>query len=191
MRDVSVVLPPFVGNDLALDFMNTAYGPSSARADVLVDDESVVFWLKAAEVLMADEVIQPPKGIAAQALALREEAWRILSCAQEGRSFEAPMVNRLLDEGRPRQQLESGYASPRLIEQRRNDTAASLLEPVAAALARLVSGGDLEHVRQCEAHDCTLIFHDTTKSRRRRWCSMAQCGNRMKVAAYRSRQHRD
>ncbi|NEJ40784.1 CGNR zinc finger domain-containing protein, partial [Rhizobium ruizarguesonis] len=35
--------------------------------------------------------------------------------------------------------------------------------------------------------DCTLFFLDTTKSHRRRWCSMALCGNRMKVAAFRSR----
>ncbi|WP_327229156.1 CGNR zinc finger domain-containing protein [Achromobacter xylosoxidans] len=32
------------------------------------------------------------------------------------------------------------------------------------------------------------MFHDKTKSHRRRRCSMALCGNRMKVAAFRSRQ---
>jgi predicted RNA-binding Zn ribbon-like protein len=44
-------------------------------------------------------------------------------------------------------------------------------------------------VRKCEAHDCTLLFEDATRSGRRRWCSMALCGNRMKVAAFRARRY--
>ncbi|WP_428243533.1 CGNR zinc finger domain-containing protein [Gynuella sp.] len=47
----------------------------------------------------------------------------------------------------------------------------------------------MKYVRQYEAHDCTLVFLDTTKSHRRRWCSVVLCGNRMKVAAFRSRKH--
>lgn len=191
MPDSTVAVPLFVGNDLALDFINTVYGPVGARADVLLGDDSVVAWLQAAGVLREGVVIQPPQGLAAVAVALRQEAQFILSRAQEGKPFDAAVVNQLLDEGRPTRRLESGSANPQLIEQRRTDSAAGLLEPVAAALAGLLSGGDLQQVRQCEAHDCTLVFHDTTKSKRRRWCSMAQCGNRMKVAAYRSRQHKN
>ncbi|WP_371263350.1 MULTISPECIES: CGNR zinc finger domain-containing protein [unclassified Pseudomonas] len=51
----------------------------------------------------------------------------------------------------------------------------------------LATNDKFEFVRQCEAHDCVLLFHDLSKSHRRRWCSMATCGNRMKVAAFRSR----
>ena len=63
-------------------------------------------------------------------------------------------------------------------------------EDVRALKARGIpqlTEGDLQRVRTCEAHDCTLVFEDTTRSGRRRWCSMALCGNRMKVAAFRSR----
>ncbi|MFL9673349.1 CGNR zinc finger domain-containing protein [Pseudomonas sp. NFACC42-2] len=58
---------------------------------------------------------------------------------------------------------------------------------MAASLVGLVTNDKFEFVRQCEAHDCVLLFHDLSKSHRRRWCSMATCGNRMKVAAFRSR----
>jgi predicted RNA-binding Zn ribbon-like protein len=58
---------------------------------------------------------------------------------------------------------------------------------VAESLVGLVMNDKFESVRQCEAHDCVLLFHDLSKSHRRRWCSMATCGNRMKVAAFRSR----
>lgn len=74
------------------------------------------------------------------------------------------------------------------VERYRDHGPASLLEPVATALASLLPKAQLDLVKQCEADDCTLLFHDLTKSHRRRWCSMAACGNRMKVAAFRSRQ---
>ena len=32
-----------------------------------------------------------------------------------------------------------------------------------------------------------LMFYDRTKSHKRRWCSMALCGNRHKVAEFRKR----
>ena len=46
-----------------------------------------------------------------------------------------------------------------------------------------------ELIRECEHPDCVLWFYDRTKSHRRRWCSMALCGNRHKVAEFRKRQH--
>ncbi|MDT3499463.1 CGNR zinc finger domain-containing protein [Stenotrophomonas maltophilia] len=185
MRDVHPAPPLFVGNDLALDFINTCYGPPGAPEDVLVDDASVLRWLASAGVL-ADAVPVAP-GLLALAIALRQEAGDALAAARSGVPFQTPVVNRILEEGRPVLRLEAASGVPRLLQQRRDGSAGSLLEPVAAAFARLLSEGDLSHVRKCEAHDCTLLFHDTTKSRRRRWCSMAQCGNRMKVAAFRSR----
>jgi predicted RNA-binding Zn ribbon-like protein len=34
---------------------------------------------------------------------------------------------------------------------------------------------------------CRMLFLDRSRGRRRRWCSMAECGNRAKVAAHRER----
>lgn len=177
----------FVANDLALDFINSAYGPAAGRVEVLDDDQAVVEWLAAAGALTSG-TMAAPKGVARLAVALRDEARELLAAARAGCPLQATIVNTLLEAGRPIVRLESAPgARPALVEHRRGDTAESLLEPVAVALGKLLSSGDLQHVRECEAHDCTLLFHDTTKSRKRRWCSMALCGNRMKVAAFRSR----
>lgn len=178
----------FVANDLALDFINSAYGPGTAPVDVLEDDPAVIDWLAAAGILEAGAVAVP-NGVAALAVALRDEARELVAAARAGRPFQATVVNKVLEVGRPIVQLQSTTdgAGPCVVERRRDDSAESLLEPIAVALSRLLAGGDLQHVRECEAHDCTLLFHDTTKSRKRRWCSMALCGNRMKVAAFRSR----
>jgi predicted RNA-binding Zn ribbon-like protein len=64
----------------------------------------------------------------------------------------------------------------------------SLLLPIGEALAALVCDEDFTHVKACEGAACTLLFADHTRSRARRWCSMAVCGNRAKVAAHRQRQ---
>jgi predicted RNA-binding Zn ribbon-like protein len=60
-----------------------------------------------------------------------------------------------------------------------------------ATLARdatdLFGGPLAARVRECQAPDCSSLFLDTSRAGRRRWCSMAACGNRQKVAAYRRR----
>jgi len=45
-------------------------------------------------------------------------------------------------------------------------------------------------VKACQNPQCVLLFYDTTKNHARRWCSMAACGNRAKVAAHYQRARR-
>lgn len=180
--------PHFIANNLALDFINSAFGVGQASHDCLSDDESVAAWLKAAGQWPAG-LARPPAGLAELARALREAAGRMVQAAQAGQAGDPALVNQVLEAGRPARRLawDDGQGGYTLAECPRDHGAASLLEPVAAALADLLAGDALRHVRRCEAHDCTLVFLDITKSHRRRWCSMALCGNRMKVAAFRSR----
>ena len=66
----------------------------------------------------------------------------------------------------------------------RLDEPAHLLVAIAESAARLLSEGDPALLRKCQNPRCILFFYDTTKNHRRRWCSMAGCGNRAKVAAF-------
>lgn len=66
---------------------------------------------------------------------------------------------------------------------------------VAGALGRLVAIAFLAHfdgtwsqLKQCANDDCRAVFYDRSKNRSGRWCSMASCGNRAKVRAWRARQ---
>lgn len=181
--------PLFVGDDLALDFINTRYGTGDRHVDCLVDDDSVLAWLKLAQ-LLPDGIDQAPTGLLKLARELRDNACQLVDAAKAGSAADAKVVNRVIELGRAPRELawDDASRSFKLFSKARPGNAASLLEPVAQALVRLLTAEQLERVRQCEAHDCTLLFHDLTKSHRRRWCSMALCGNRMKVAAFRSRQ---
>lgn len=59
-----------------------------------------------------------------------------------------------------------------------------LLAPVAEATADLLVTASPRRVRRCEGHECVLFFYDVSKNGARRWCSMAACGNRRKVARH-------
>ncbi|ARP93762.1 CGNR zinc finger domain-containing protein [Bordetella genomosp. 13] len=184
--------PLFVANNLALDFINTEYGVGHRHCDCFEGDGSVAEWLKLAGVLPAN-FAEVPAGLAALARELRENARAVVLAAKTGSPADAAVINRVLESGRPRKELvwDPAQKTFRVVEHRRDADAASLLEPVARALASLLADVDLQLVRECEAHDCTLFFHDQTKSHRRRWCSMATCGNRMKAAAHRARKSVD
>ena len=63
----------------------------------------------------------------------------------------------------------------------------ALLAPIARSAAHVVTDVEPARLRLCAAADCETWFIDTSKGGRRRWCSMARCGNRTKAARHRRR----
>jgi predicted RNA-binding Zn ribbon-like protein len=59
-----------------------------------------------------------------------------------------------------------------------------LLAAIARSAAEIIVEGARAPVRLCANPTCGLFFYDASRTRRRRWCSMARCGNRHKVAAF-------
>ena len=68
---------------------------------------------------------------------------------------------------------------------------ASLAEHLAVdggmALAHLISLGERDRLRTCEAPDCHQVLVDLSRNRSKRYCDARTCGNRLHVAAYRER----
>ncbi|GGT14765.1 CGNR zinc finger domain-containing protein [Streptomyces chromofuscus] len=56
------------------------------------------------------------------------------------------------------------------------DAVELLTDPVARA-----------SLRQCAGDNCPIVYVDTSRGRRRRWCSSEVCGNRERVARHRRR----
>jgi predicted RNA-binding Zn ribbon-like protein len=64
-----------------------------------------------------------------------------------------------------------------------------MLWPVARDAADLLATGRLERIRECPGADgCGWLFYDTSRSGKRRWCSMEACGNRAKGRRHYQRQ---
>ena len=62
---------------------------------------------------------------------------------------------------------------------------AGVIAHLALAVAGAASAGVLDRLKSCQ--HCRWVFHDTSRNRRGRWCSMAACGSRQKARAYRQR----
>jgi len=72
-------------------------------------------------------------------------------------------------------------------QQRRYDTPSTLLLPLAQAIGKFICRNEFKSVKRCKGPKCILWFLDVSQNHTRHWCSMAICGNRAKVAAYRER----
>lgn len=57
----------------------------------------------------------------------------------------------------------------------------------AMGLAELIVAGESSRVRTCASPRCDLVFVDLSRNQSRRYCDSRTCGNRIHVAAYRSR----
>ncbi len=58
---------------------------------------------------------------------------------------------------------------------------------VLAAIAVSAADGSWDRVKVCHRDPCRWAFYDGSRNRSRTWCSMAVCGNRVKVASFRER----
>jgi len=67
------------------------------------------------------------------------------------------------------------------------DHLTSLLWPVARDATELLTSNRLVQVRECADDTCGWLFLDLSKNASRRWCNMADCGNRAKAKRYRAR----
>jgi predicted RNA-binding Zn ribbon-like protein len=204
--------PFFVGDHLALDFLNSVAAPAGRAIEWLSNGDDFVAWLKQAHAVPAGELSQlcartGSRGLdaaASEARALREWFREFVS-KHAGRPLRAPalrdlkLLNQLLErdeiyrqiEAKPSyNKVENEHAEHHALNwqtRRHWHTARTLLLPIAEAIGELICQEDFTLVRKCESSTCTLWFLDVSKGHGRRWCSMALCGNRAKVAAHRAR----
>lgn len=194
----------FVADAPGLDFLNSVATPVDEPVDWIGNGAGLLDWLEQARMVPPEALAtlraQFAPGdfdaVAGQARALRE--WfRAFVRERKGQPLSAAdlrelePLNRLLERDEHYGELvantSGGGSSFELRARRRHKTPESLLMPIVEALAKLVCDEDFAQVKACEGARCTLLFADHTRGHARRWCSMALCGNRAKVAAHRKR----
>ena len=179
---------PQVGDHLALDLLNTEARSQGQVVDHWTTDEDVRQWLLRQGVAQGPASQATPSGLLARGRELRAAVREAISARKAGDSVNIDGLNAYLQGYVTSPQLHRDEAGAlTLTRSARGDATSSLLGPVAEAAAQLLVEGDFALVRQCEHPDCILWFYDRTKSHKRRWCSMAQCGNRHKAAQFRKR----
>ncbi|GJF35113.1 hypothetical protein KNE206_78130 [Kitasatospora sp. NE20-6] len=71
----------------------------------------------------------------------------------------------------------------------RAGVAAQGLAALARETVEIIGGDDAALLRECARPECAQVYLDRSRGHRREWCAMKTCGNRVKAATYRARQH--
>jgi predicted RNA-binding Zn ribbon-like protein len=173
----------FRGGGPALDMPATLGGRlKAAPQERLQTPQDLGRWFCAAGL-----TTEPPPATAkdlAAALRLREAIYAAAMARRGGQPAPPAAVAELNRRARLAAAAPQLDADGRL---RLEGGAAALLSTVAREAIGLVGGPQADRIRQCEAEGCALLFLDTSRAGDRRWCSMAACGNKAKVAEFRRR----
>ncbi|NWB51818.1 ABATE domain-containing protein [Pseudomonas sp. F8002] len=183
-------LEPYVLADHpVLDMLNTRANVDGVPFEFWQGDADVERWL--VRLGWAEEGAVPvfeEGALLGAARGLREVIRVLLEQRKAGQQGDPAALNAFLRKAVSHPQL--AWPAPgelRLERQRKVQTAEQFLAPIAEAAATLLVEGDFGLIRTCEHPECVLWFYDRTKGHKRRWCSMALCGNRHKVAEFRKR----
>jgi predicted RNA-binding Zn ribbon-like protein len=188
----------FLGNQLALDFLNTRPVQNGEPMELLPDFSALLRWFQAADLLSSREAanlkqqwgqsVRTRHALAAMR-ALRERLRKEILAREGGGAVDrstADELNRLMAEHPMRMRLKANGKGPSTELYFEPHNPEDFFAPLVHSAAVLFASADRKRVRKCD--QCVLHFHDISKKGTRRWCSMQLCGNRLKVAAYAARQ---
>ena len=178
----------FVGDHLAINFLNTLRMHEGVLADTLQSDENVVEWLRRMNVpLPLLQKPLEPGPLLRTARNLRTLALRAVEQKKASERVRLNELNAFLANATSQLQLKNRRDGLDLERVYLARSAEQYLAPVTEAIADLLANGDFDLVRRCEGEECVLWFYDRTKGHRRRWCTERGCGTRARVAAFRAR----
>jgi predicted RNA-binding Zn ribbon-like protein len=163
--------------DLCLDFANTRYWRGQATpTETLNAPADLAGWARASK--------PPSSREFERALALRETIHRLFDAHAQGKApagRDLETLNAALSEAPARTTLKRGREGYEWDLDMKASTALGLLAPVLWSAGDLLAGPRLGKVRRCANPECLFLFLDDSRAGKRRWCSMASCGNRAKA----------
>ena len=179
----------FVAGNLALDFLNTvAFRADPAKKeDRLQRAEDVHRWARQAQLpdwATLNSGPRPGPAALQHIRDVREELFAVFHAIANGDAIPAETLGRVgnaLTVCRAKQRLSLEGSDVRWAWRANARYADYLLYAVLTAATDLLTAGPHGLVRQCEDSACGWLFLDRSNARKRRWCSMADCGNRNKV----------
>ncbi|MER6144828.1 CGNR zinc finger domain-containing protein [Streptomyces sparsogenes] len=182
----------FDSGRICLDLVATVGGRlSEAPVERLDGVEPLKAWLVGAGLVPRDTALDVVDGSwLARFRAARDLLHRIVHTEVEGRAAGADLerVNALASTAPPAVRAVRGADGTLVRTLAATPDCGALLAQVARDAVELltdpVARGQL---RQCEGETCSLLYLDTSRGRRRRWCSSEVCGNRERVARHRRR----
>ncbi|GIG70565.1 CGNR zinc finger domain-containing protein [Phytomonospora endophytica] len=181
-------MDPLTGEHVALDLVNTR----TADGDLLATADDLRVWLEleAGRVGDGGDWI-PGDGDLAAVRSVREDTSALLRALRAGKRPPVAALDGLVEAQRraPATTVpvwEGDVLSA--VRVRAGGPGERLAAALAEAAVEFAGSAELARLRECEAGDCVLLF--VPAHPRRRWCSPARCGNRVRVARHYHR-HKD
>ena len=191
MSNIVVLL----GGRLAVDFANAPSYPGAPDRDL--SWEELVAFLEVSRIVSAERGAQlltlsqtdPRAAFAVLSRSVRlRDALRGAFAAMARKERVAPEcaqpINEILRITEGHDELVHTDGNWRLEFIAREGGLDWLLAAIARSAAEIFVEGAEARIRVCANPGCGLFFCDTSRTHRRRWCSMAICGNRHKVANF-------
>ncbi len=174
---------------ICLDLVATAGG---APAERLTGPEQLAAWLVGAGLVPPGAPLEGVDGRwVARFRALRELLRRVVHDELRGRAADGDLtlLNSAAASGQPPAARAVRTADGALARTLPGPPdCAGLLAAVARDAVGLLTDAQARgQLRQCAGESCSLVYLDTSRGRRRRWCSSEVCGNRARVARHRRR----
>jgi predicted RNA-binding Zn ribbon-like protein len=190
----------FVAGHVALEFVNTVdWRLDPARRHELVTRfDDLLTWARLAGLLDAAAIRalraaaqRDPAGAersVRRARRLREALFRILMAARHDdppRTRDVRLFNAFLNSTLRNRRIEArGTAWSWSWARKAGDAFDAILWPVVLAAADLLTSPARAQIGECAGEGCGWLFLDTSRTGRRRWCTMRGCGNRAKVRRF-------
>ncbi|CAN5702740.1 ABATE domain-containing protein [soil metagenome] len=189
----------FVGNHLAVDFVNTLLVNEEGPVELLPDTASLRRWCNAVGLLKGAEKDQfaqtwdkspAVRRFLEEILVFREKLRSTILRLESGKNPESAFLRELNEKllAYPHRYVvvlsRSGTRMQKHLDAAAHPT--DLWRELANSVAHLITDVPVSRLRKCER--CVVNFYDISKKGSRRWCSMHLCGNREKVSTYRRKQ---
>ena len=172
----------FFGNNMAVDFGNTSFSDRGRNIDLLLNanDFCQRFEVVGVDVRLNEANVQFSKIIQLRKL-LREGFERCVVGEFVAQSL-VEVINSYLPYYEVTHQIAMEDGKVKLSAQNSPRTLEAALAIIAYEAAALLCSEKVKQLKGCANDNCVAMFVDTSKAKKRRWCSMNLCGNRVKAA---------
>lgn len=188
-----------IAGDICLDFINTVdhrFDPAQ-QVELLTSYRDLADWAaqagairptqRASLLRLAKDRPQAAQAALGNAIHLRECLYRLVTNLLEKRrpaEGDLRIFSGYLGEALSYRQLRAVPGGYRLQWSDDHLRLESIVWSIVSSASGLLTSGDSQLIRRCDAETCYWFFLDRSKNHTRRWCDMKVCGNRAKARKF-------
>ncbi len=183
-----------LGGTAWINLVNTTYISQKEIVDILIEPTSTIQWLEENNLLRESDYLALEneewlKSLIIELRLLRDLSKTILSELENQENLSLHVTEQLKSltkQVKVSLIIDSDSDKLKLVAEGRTPKD-HVLYMIIHSIIQTLDTVPIQRIRNCEHAECRLYFVDTSKSGKRRWCSMELCGNRQKAAEFYAR----